>query len=109
MRRLVARVLAALAAALVPSVAFAQLTGQTIGGQYLFPNATTVISDLGSAIVGPGTEFTAIAQAEADVGDASLTIRTIAGTGPVDCSPPRSTASGSTTSAVRSRASSPSR
>jgi hypothetical protein len=74
---------ALVAAALVPSVAAAQLTGQPVGAQFLFPNAATVVQTLGPTVVGPGIEFTVVAQAEADVGDASLLFRGIPGTGPV--------------------------
>ena len=83
MSRPLARALGALVAALVPSVASAQLTGQSIGGQFLFPNTATVVQDLGSAVVGPGLEFTFVAQAQLDADDAMLTFRAIPGAGPV--------------------------
>ena len=41
------RVLVTLVAALVPGVASAQLTGQSIGAQFLFPNMATVVQTLG--------------------------------------------------------------
>lgn len=83
MIRSIACVVGALGAALLPRLASAQLTGVTLGGEYRFPDAATVLQDLGTAVVGPGVEFTAIGQLQADVGDASLTIRGIPGTGPV--------------------------
>jgi hypothetical protein len=83
MPRAPARALAAIAAALIPSVASAQLTGQSIGAQFLFPDLATVVQTRPPAVVGPGIEFVLVSQAEADVGDASLLFRGIPGTGPV--------------------------
>jgi hypothetical protein len=88
MPRPLARTLGALvalgASALAPSIASAQLTGQSIGAQYLFPDVATVIQTLGPTVVGPGIEFPSIvAQLEGNVGDASFVLRGIPGTGPV--------------------------
>ena len=60
----------------------AQLDGQTVGGRFRFPNTATVVRDLEARVVGPGLESTFVAQAEADVGDASTLCRGIPGTGP---------------------------
>ena len=73
MRRELARALATLGAVLAPTIASAQLTGHTVGLQRLFPNQATVLDDRGTAIVGPGVEFTDD-PLDFDVGGSSLTI-----------------------------------
>ena len=82
MFRPLARALAALAVVALPQAAAAQLSGQTIGAQYLFPNLGTVNIDFASQVVGVGVEFNAADQSQVDVGDASLAISSVPGQGP---------------------------
>lgn len=91
MRRPIARALAALAATLAatlaPQPAAAQLAGETIGAQYLFPDLASIIIDFPAAVVGAGVEFNAINQSQVDVADASLTISSVPGQGPTQLLP----------------------
>ena len=71
-RRLVP-VIAALVA--VPAIASAQLTGSTVGLQYLFPTQGTLYQDFGTAVVGAGVEFPTLFGGDfsVDVGASSMT------------------------------------
>ena len=75
--------LATLVVSLVPSLASAQLTGHTLGAQWLSPDLATIVQTRPPAVVGPGIEFTLVAQAEGDFSDAQLLFRGIPGTGPI--------------------------